>query len=104
VAGEVAAQGVRVSDVLQMDMSKQTKKANAFFTGVGNTKRIVLADTLLEEFTPDEVEVVLAHELAHQVHRDLWKFIGLQSPVTLVLFYAVHRFIRPVPPWTCRTR
>lgn len=91
-----AAQGVRVSDVLQMDMSKQTKKANAFFTGLGNTKRIVLADTLLEEFTPDEVEVVLAHELGHQVHRDLWKFIGLQAPVTLVVFYAVHRLVGPV--------
>jgi len=90
------AQGVHVSDVLQMDMSKQTKKANAFFTGIGNTKRIVLADTLLNEFTPDEVEVVLAHELGHQVHRDLWKFIGLQSPVTLILFYVSNRLAGPV--------
>ncbi len=84
-------QGVHVSDVLQMDMSKQTKKANAFFTGVGNTKRIVLADTLLNEFTEDEVEVVLAHELGHQVHHDLWKLIGLQTPVTLAAFYASYR-------------
>ncbi|HEY8687018.1 MAG TPA: M48 family metallopeptidase, partial [Chloroflexota bacterium] len=86
-----AGEGVRVSDVLQMDMSKQTKKANAMFTGVGNTKRIILADTLLNEFTADEVEVVLAHELGHQVHRDLWKLIGLQVPVTLVTFFAAHR-------------
>jgi STE24 endopeptidase len=91
-----AGEGVRVSDVLQMDMSKQTKKANAMFTGIGNTKRIILADTLLDEFTADEVEVVLAHELGHQVHRDLWKLICLQVPVTLVTFFAAHRLTRPV--------
>jgi STE24 endopeptidase len=91
-----AGEGVRVSEVLQMDMSKQTKKANAMFTGVGNTKRIILADTLLDEFSADEVEVVLAHELGHQVHRDLWKLIGLQVPVTLVTFFAAHRLTRPL--------
>jgi STE24 endopeptidase len=91
-----AGEGVRVSAVLQMNMSKQTKKANAMFTGVGNTKRIILADTLLDEFTEDEVEVVLAHELGHQVHRDLWKLIGLQVPVTLVTFFAVHKLTRPI--------
>jgi STE24 endopeptidase len=90
-----AGQGVHVSEVLQMDMSKQTKKANAFFTGVGNTKRIVLGDTLLDEFTPDEVEVVLAHELGHQVHRDLWKLIALQTPVTLITFFAAHQLFPP---------
>lgn len=91
-----AGQGVRVSEVLQMDMSKQTKKANAMFTGIGNTKRIILADTLLNEFSEDEVEVVLAHELGHQVHRDLWKLIGLQIPVTLITFFAAHRLTRPI--------
>lgn len=91
-----SGQGIRISDVLQMDMSKQTKKANAMFTGVGNTKRIILADTLLDEFTEDEVEVVLAHELGHQVHRDLWKLIGLQVPVTLVSFFAAHTLTRPI--------
>lgn len=90
-----AGQGVRVSDVLQMDMSRQTKKANAFFTGVGNTKRIVLGDTMLDEFSADEIEVVLAHELGHQVHRDLWKLIGLGSLVSLINFYAVYRLSGP---------
>lgn len=91
-----AAEGVHVSEVLQMDMSKQTKKANAMFTGIGNTKRIILADTLLDEFSEDEVEVVLAHELGHQVHRDLWKLIGLQVPLTLVTFFAAHRLTPPI--------
>ena len=91
-----ASQGVTVSDVLQMDLSRQTRKANAFFTGVGNTRRIVLGDTLLDEFAPDEVEVVLAHELAHQVHRDLWKLIGLGTLVTVATSYAVHRLTTPL--------
>lgn len=91
-----ATQGVTVSEVLQMDMSRQTKKANAFFTGVGNTKRIILGDTLLAEFTPDEVEVVLAHELAHQVHRDLWKLIGLGTLMTVAIAYTVHRLADPL--------
>ncbi|HEX6507386.1 MAG TPA: M48 family metallopeptidase [Chloroflexota bacterium] len=91
-----AGEGVHVSDVLQMDMSKQTKKANAMFTGIGNTKRIILGDTLLDEFTDDEVEVVLAHELGHQVHRDLWKLIALQVPLTLATFFAAHKLTRPI--------
>jgi len=79
-----------------MDMSKQTKKANAMFTGIGNTKRIVLADTLLNEFTPAEVEVVLAHELGHQVHRDIWKLIGLGALTTALTAWLVDRLAAPL--------
>jgi STE24 endopeptidase len=89
-------QGVHVSAIMQMDMSKQTKTPNAFFAGLGNTKRIVLADTLLEGFTPDEVEVVLAHELGHQVHRDIWKLIGLGTLATVATSYVVHRLAPPL--------
>ncbi|MGN6699852.1 MAG: M48 family metallopeptidase, partial [Thermomicrobiales bacterium] len=91
-----AAQGVTVSDVLQMDMSKQTAKANAFFAGLGRTKRIVLADTLLNEFTPDETEVVLAHELGHQVHGDIWKLIGLGALTTTLSTWLVQRLAGPL--------
>jgi len=94
--GLAAAQGVEVADVLQMDMSRQTSKANAFFTGIGRTKRIVLGDTLLDAFTPDEVEVVVAHELGHQVHRDLWKGIGVGSLFTVALTYTVRRLAPPL--------
>src|SRR3712207_7216808 len=54
-------------------------KANAFFAGLGPTKRIALGDTLVSEFTPDEIEVIVAHELAHQVHRDIWKGVDRKS-------------------------
>jgi STE24 endopeptidase len=68
--------GVPISDVYEMDMSRQSEKPNAMFTGLGNTKRIVLGDTLLAGFSQDEVEAVVAHELGHQVHGDIWRLIG----------------------------
>ncbi len=91
-----AAQGVTISEVLQIDMSKQTRKANAFFTGLGNTKRIVLGDTLLREFTPEEVEIVIAHELGHQVHGDIWKMIGLGALSTTLTTWALQRLLPPL--------
>ena len=61
----------KVRGVFKFDMSRRTKAANAALTGIGNTRRIVLGDTLLNEFTSDEVEMVLAHELGHHVHHDI---------------------------------
>lgn len=89
-----ARSGIEVADVLQTDMSRQTKKANAFFAGLGRTKRIILADTLLEQFTPEEIEVVVAHEIAHQAHRDIWRFIALGSVFTVALSFLVDRLAR----------
>jgi len=77
----------KVQGVYQYDMSRRTKSANAAFTGIGNTRRIIIGDTLLKEFKPDEIEVVLAHELGHQVHRDILLYIGFGTAVTLVGFY-----------------
>lgn len=85
-----ARAGVPVADVMQMDMSRRTTKANAFFAGLGPTKRIVLADTMLETFTPEEIEGVVAHEAAHQVHKDIWRFIGLAGLTTLATTASVH--------------
>src|SRR5262249_14714293 len=63
--------GARVRGVYVMDMSRRTRTANAALMGIGNTRRIVLGDTLLEAFPADEVVAVLAHELGHHVHHDL---------------------------------
>ncbi len=79
----------KVQGVYQFDMSRRTKSANAAVTGIGNTRRIIIGDTLLKEFTPDEIEAVLAHELGHQVHRDILLYIGFGSAITLAgLFLA----------------
>ena len=86
----LAAQaGTRVQGVFTFDMSKRTKAANAGLTGMGSTRRIVLGDTLIQEFTPDEIETVLAHELGHQVHKDILLGITFGSLINLVgLFLA----------------
>jgi len=60
-----------------MDMSRQTRKANAFVTGIGTTHRIVLGDTLIDAFPENEIEFVVAHELGHYVSKDTWRTIGL---------------------------
>ena len=79
--------GTRVRGVYKFDMSRRTKAANAAITGLGNTRRIILGDTLIEEFTPDEIETILAHELGHQVHRDIPIGILVESVITLVGLY-----------------
>ncbi len=61
----------KVRGVFKYDMSKRTKAANAALTGIGNSRRIVIGDTLINEFSTDEIETVLAHELGHHVHRDI---------------------------------
>jgi STE24 endopeptidase len=81
---------VEVEDIFTMDESKQTKKANAMFTGLGNTKRIVLGDNLIEEFTPDEIEVVIAHEMGHNLMHHIWWGILFSSILMGVGFFIVH--------------
>ena len=77
----------RVRGVYKFDLSRRTKTANAALTGIGNSRRIILGDTLIEEFTPDEIETVLAHELGHHVNRDIPLIILVGSVSTLVGFY-----------------
>jgi STE24 endopeptidase len=75
--------GARVRGVYKFDMSRRTKAANAAVTGLGNTRRILLGDTLIDEFSADEIETVLAHELAHLVHHDIPVGILVESVITL---------------------
>lgn len=75
--------GARVRGVYKFDMSRRTKAANAAVTGLGNTRRILLGDTLINEFSADEIETVLAHELAHMVHHDIPIGILVESVITL---------------------
>ncbi len=80
----------RVRGVFTMQLSSKTTAANAALMGLGNTRRIVLGDTMLDRYTPDEIEVVLAHELGHHVHHDIWKLIISQSFLTLGGLYLVN--------------
>ncbi|MHB0870849.1 MAG: M48 family metallopeptidase [Chloroflexota bacterium] len=88
--------GVNVSEVLQEDTSRRTVKANAYFTGLGPTRRIVLTDNLVQQFTPDEVVAVIAHELGHQLHDDIWRSIAVGSGFYLVGSYLLYRLLGPI--------
>jgi STE24 endopeptidase len=79
--------GARVVGVFEWQLSDRTRKANAALAGIGRTRRILLSDTLLAEHSDDEIEVVLAHELAHHVHRDIWKGIALEAALLVLGFY-----------------
>ena len=77
----------KVRGVFKFDMSKRTKSANAALTGIGNTRRIVLGDTLINEFSTDEIETVLAHELGHHVNRDIPLLITFGAVSTALSLY-----------------
>jgi STE24 endopeptidase len=76
----------RVQGVYTMMLSEKTTAANAAFMGLGNTKRIVLGDTLYNNYSHDEIESVLAHELGHQVHSDIVWGIAIEAALTLIGF------------------
>ena len=81
--------GTQVRGVFTMDFSRRTTAANAFVTGIGGSRRFVLGDTLIANYTPEEVEVVMAHELGHHVHGDIWRGMAFDTIVTLIgLFVA----------------
>src|SRR5579859_7727948 len=91
-----ARAGTRVRGIYTMNMSKRTTAANAMVMGLGNTRRVVLGDTLLDRYTPDEIEVVLAHELGHQVHGDIPRLIAVQTVVTLGGLFAVNLLLHTI--------
>jgi STE24 endopeptidase len=87
-----------VEGVYRMELSKDTKKANAALAGLGNTRRVLLGDTLLDQFTPEEIEVVFAHELGHHVHRHILKMIAIRVVTTLAGFWLVDVLLTHLAP------
>ena len=80
----------RVVGVYEWTLSAHTRKANAALAGMGRTRRILLADTLLADYSDDEIEVILAHELSHHVHHDLWRGMALQTLLLVAGFFVAH--------------
>ncbi len=88
VLGERA--GTRIRGVYRWRLSEKTKKANAALAGLGSTRRIILADTLLDNYSHEEIEAVLAHELGHHVHRHILKSIAMQAATSFIGFWAAN--------------
>jgi STE24 endopeptidase len=94
--------GIPVQEILVMDASRQSSHTNAYFTGFGATRRIVLYDTLLKKHTPDEIDSVLAHEIGHWHHDHIAKGILLGVIASVFGFWVLDRFLRGAvakPPW-----
>ncbi len=90
---------LNVENIFQFDMSKNTKKANAAFTGLGKTKKILLGDTLTNDFTNDEIETVIAHELGHYKHKHIMINIAVGTITSFVTLYLLSVLYEISLPW-----
>jgi len=87
---------IPVCGIFEWSLGDKTRKANAAVVGWGNTRRIIVSDTLLQHFSGEEIEVIMAHELCHHVKNHIWQGIALQSVLTVIAFYAAHRLLPPL--------
>ena len=78
--------GINIEGIYKLELSKSTKKANAMLAGLGATRRVLLGDTLLENLSTEEIEIVFAHELGHHVHKHFFKLLAINSIVSIILF------------------
>jgi STE24 endopeptidase len=86
--------GTRIQGVYSFDMSRRTRAANAALVGLGKTRRILLGDTLVDEFTTDEIETIMAHELAHHVHNDVPLGLFVGTALEFATFFLAAQFLQ----------
>jgi len=87
----MAKVGLKTEGVYQIDAGKRSRHTNAYFTGLGKTKRIVLYDTLIASHTPDEIISVLAHEIGHWKKKHILKQLVFTETLSLAIFYLIYR-------------
>ncbi len=90
--------GTEVRGIYEMDLSRKSKTVNAALAGWGKTRRLILSDTLLQNFTPEEIETVIAHELGHQVGHHTWKMMALQTVTMGLSLFLCERGLRKTIP------
>lgn len=90
--------GARVLDAYEWGLGEKTTKANAALTGIGSSRRILVSDTMLAQYSDEEIEVVLAHELGHHVHGDIWKGLVFEALLILAGFFAASLVLRAAVP------
>jgi len=79
--------GIDIKDIFTINLSSKSTTANAMLGGFGKTRRIILSDTMLKEYSPEEIEVALAHELGHHLHHDIARLFWVQAMAFLLAFY-----------------
>jgi STE24 endopeptidase len=85
--------GLTIEGVYRLGLSADTSKANAMLAGLGRTRRVLMGDTLLDKFIPDEIEVIFAHEIGHHVHRHIPKMIASGLLFSLLGFWVLDRVL-----------
>jgi len=90
--------GLKVEGIYRLHLSAETRKANAALTGLGRTRRVLLGDTLLDQFTPEEIEVVFAHEVGHHVHHHLPKLVAWSVLLSAGGFWLIDFVLRYLAP------
>jgi len=88
--------GIQLMDVCRIDMSRKTAKANAALVGLGNTRKVILADTMTDRFTPEEITVVIAHEFGHVKFGHLWRFLAFSAVTTTAGFFILALMARRI--------
>lgn len=86
--------GAKINDVYKIDFSKKSRAANAGLVGLGNTRKIILSDTLVNNFDSDEIEVIMAHELGHYFYRHMPRLIVMQSLLTFFAFFVADKVLK----------
>lgn len=89
---------IKIRNVLQIRLSSKTTAGNAMLMGWGNTRRIVIGDTMLQRYSPEEIEVVMAHELGHHRHGDIVRLMVAQSALMLLGFYLMNLLLNWAVP------
>lgn len=95
----IEKEGGRVLGIFEWELSAKTKKANAAFTGMGSTKRVILGDTLINNYTDDEIETIIAHEFGHHRFRHLYKFLYIGAGVYIVSFAVINMVFKGLIEW-----
>lgn len=85
--------GATLQGVFEWRLGDRTRKANAVLAGIGATRRILVSDTLLGEYSDDEIEVILAHELGHHVHHDIWTALVLEGVLLVAGLWVTDRVL-----------
>ena len=94
-----ARAGAPVIGAYEWALSGHTRKANAALAGIGRSRRILISDTMLDAYSEDEIEVILAHELSHHVHHDLWRGMAMQAATIVAGFFIAAAVLERVVPW-----
>lgn len=94
----LAREGLKSSGFFQEDMSRRTRKENAFLAGLGKTRRVVLGDNLIQHMTVPEIVSVIGHEVGHYRHRHIWKGVLVETLEQLAVFYFLSVVMRALSP------